>query len=245
MLNQWLRYIPIARLVKNTGCKVTLEVGGGVKGINNYLSGIKVIGVDIQFQGQALPVAGKFIPVRGDARSLPFEDGAFKAVVCVDMLEHIASEDRRAVISELLRVSREKVILAFPDEEAYGRWEKRIMAMYRAMKKPLPDWLTDHMRHGLPRTEIIEKVLSDMGVSFIAISNENNLVHFVAMALDASPCSNFFKYIVDVMAPDHWEFGKRSIGQNMARIIFFPMRQLPGILNFGSTVRKIYVMSKI
>lgn len=245
MLNQWLRYIPIACLVKKTGCETILEVGGGAKGIGNYLTGITIIGADIRLAKEANPSGESLLPVAADAIKLPFRDGAFGVVVCVDMLEHIAFEERGTAIRELLRVSGGKLILAFPADEKYGRWERRIVKMYQLFKKDKPDWLIEHIGRGLPRKKHIEAILTGLHATFVTVPNENNVVHLIAMALDESPASKLFRYIVDIMAPERWKFGKRSIWHNMARVALFPARQLPRILSFGSTVRKIYIVSKI
>lgn len=46
-----------------------------------------------------------------DAWNLPFGDGIWDVVTCMDMLEHILEDDVLAVLKELFRVSRHRVLL--------------------------------------------------------------------------------------------------------------------------------------
>ncbi|MBN2152941.1 MAG: class I SAM-dependent methyltransferase [Candidatus Lokiarchaeota archaeon] len=48
----------------------------------------------------------------GDARWLDFPDGHFTCALCYSVLHHVVREDREAVVAELARVAREKVIFS-------------------------------------------------------------------------------------------------------------------------------------
>jgi SAM-dependent methyltransferase len=50
---------------------------------------------------------------------LPFEDGAFNAVVCTDVLEHL--DNLHAMFEELLRVSKRYLIVSLPNNWANAR----------------------------------------------------------------------------------------------------------------------------
>ena len=52
--------------------------------------------------------------IRGDGFRLPFKDNSIETVTCGDVLEHVP--DPPALIRELIRVSKVKVILTTPDE---------------------------------------------------------------------------------------------------------------------------------
>jgi SAM-dependent methyltransferase len=47
------------------------------------------------------------------AERLPFDDGAFETVLCIDVLEHL--DNLHAVFAELVRVSSNRVIVALPN----------------------------------------------------------------------------------------------------------------------------------
>lgn len=55
------------------------------------------------------------VTVYGDAENLPFEDNSFDVVMCIDTLEHL--EHPRKAVSELLRVSRDRVIIQITSTE--------------------------------------------------------------------------------------------------------------------------------
>ena len=67
------------------------------------------------------------VRVVGDATAMPFDDGAFPIVTCVNVLHHVAEPDR--VLAEMARVlgpDGRLVIqdyLADPDPEAAARWD--------------------------------------------------------------------------------------------------------------------------
>lgn len=57
---------------------------------------------------------GKGVKIaRADGLSLPFESGSFDTVACHDVLEHVLDPER--FLSEMTRVSRDKVIIVGPN----------------------------------------------------------------------------------------------------------------------------------
>ena len=60
-----------------------------------------------------------------DVRRLPFPGGAFDATVCCRLLHHLEPDQRRAAISELVRVTRELVIVSFWDAGSLHAWRRR------------------------------------------------------------------------------------------------------------------------
>ncbi len=112
---------PIGRLVKDTECRLILELlnpgqgekildagcGTGVFALDYLAAGATVVGLDIS--APMLAVAAKkavgrpFVAVQGDMLALPFEDGSFDKTVSVTALEFI--EDARKAVDELFRVT--------------------------------------------------------------------------------------------------------------------------------------------
>lgn len=244
MLNQFMRYLPLAQLVKNEHCRTVLEVGGGDKGINRYLPGQSMVGVDIKFKDAAAAATGRFRPVIGSALRLPFESGSFPVVVCSDVLEHIAAEDRETAIKELWRVAGRKVFLAFPVNETHGRWERLLLKTYKLLKAPPPDWLEDHIAKGLPNEADIAGILKRNRMPFTLVPNENNFVHFLVMLAEMTFLCGCLNFISDVLAPDTWDKSGHSWKANLVRAMFWPFRGLPGVFSFGSAVRKIFIIDK-
>lgn len=244
MLNQFLRYIPLARLVRLERRPAILEVGGGAAGISPYLPGTRITAVDPCFCGSPAPAEKNFIPLCGTALSLPFGAGAFPVVVCSDALEHIDAADREKAVLELWRVCSGKVFLSFPVRESYGPWERRLLRYYERSGKGVPGWLAEHVEKGLPGEEEVAGLLRRNAIPFETVPNENNLVHFAAMVLDSSPLAGPLKRLTSVLAPDEWDRGSRSFPENLLRAIFLPLRLLPRFANFGGTVRKIFILDR-
>ncbi len=244
MLNQLMRYLPIVHLLKKEECRKILEVGGGLRGINAYLPDKFVVNVDINFPISKNMVKKGLYQIKGSAKSLPFKDNSFPVVVCVDTLEHISLEDRESVIKELWRVGRNKIYLSFPVDETYGKWEQKLSRIYKLWKKSIPDWLLEHREKGLPKEESISKFLRENGMAFKIIPNENNFFHFIIMIIEYSRFSKYLNYIVDIISPEGWKKDKHSFKANLTRALFVHLKYFLLFLNFGSTVRKIFVLVK-
>lgn len=242
MLNQLMRYVPLAALVEKEPCEIILEVGSGIRGITRYLTEKTVVGVDVDFTGLEGMRNEKFYPVKAEAKALPFKDGSFEIVVCSDTLEHIPHEDREKVIRELWRVASKKVYLAFPTKEGHEVWEKRLIRTYGFFRKITPWWLKDHIKNGLPKEAVVLDFFRKNEISFRAIRNENNFIHYMVMIMDGFIFPQ--ERITDVIAPSVWKRSEHSLRDNVLRLMFGGFRGLLPVLNFGSTVRKIFILNK-
>jgi hypothetical protein len=87
--------------------------------------------------------------------ALPFRSRSFPFVVCVDSLEHVAAEDRPALVNDLVRVASQRVIVVTPisggtveDEEVF------LMVGETLGVNPMPS-LAEHVKFGLPSYEDI------------------------------------------------------------------------------------------
>jgi len=82
--------------------------------------------------------------------ALPFADAAFDVVLALDLLEHIAPQDRARALSELRRVAARTLIVGCPCGVEGERADQRLADYYRRRRAPLPGWLVEHLDHGLP-----------------------------------------------------------------------------------------------
>jgi hypothetical protein len=147
-LDQALRYHgPIEFLTKRRVAEV-LEVGSGSSGLAAFWPG-PVTGLDLRFDGTPLP---NLNVVEGSALELPFEDRSFEAVVCVDVFEHLPNAARPRAFSELQRVARRVVWLAFPAGEAALHTDRAIARLGRMVGRPTPGWLIEHLEGGFPES---------------------------------------------------------------------------------------------
>lgn len=244
MLNQFLRYLPLSLLVKREAPAFLLEVGGGVTGLKSYLPGLKITSVDPCFGACPAEKTAAFVPVAGSVLALPFSEGAFPVVVCSDALEHVDAADREKAVLELWRVCSGKVFLAFPVRESYGPWEQKLYIYYERRGKGIPGWLQEHRSKGLPEEREIAAFLAARGIPFKTVPNENNLLHFAAMVLDSSVLAGALGRLTSVLAPDDWDYSARSAADSLLRVLFLPLRLLPRFTNFGSVVRKIFILDR-
>ncbi len=106
----------------------TLDIACGTGFLTRHLRG-DVVGLDAS--GRMLEVARAQAPQvrfeRGDALSLPFEDGAFDRVFTSYFYCHLEDEERVRFLAEARRVAPELVVVASirGEGDACERWEER------------------------------------------------------------------------------------------------------------------------
>ena len=86
--------------------------------------------------------------VQADGRRLPFRDRAFSTSVCIDVLEHVAPDQRPALVAELRRVTSDLLIVGGPLGRAAEEADRRLAAWFDRNGRPLPDWLAEHLATG-------------------------------------------------------------------------------------------------
>lgn len=106
----WWRVGNIVRLHPGS----LLDVGCGVGILVEVLRkrGIQAWGLDLSPAGwETAPEDLQSCFTSGDIRKLPYPDGSFDVVTCVDVLEHIRREDLPGAIAECVRVAGRLVYL--------------------------------------------------------------------------------------------------------------------------------------
>lgn len=186
MLNQALRYAPIMELVRADPSRgAILEIGAGSNGLARYVSDRPIVGVDLKFRDRPHP---RMSAVVGSATALPFRDRSFPFVVCSDMLEHIPSTVRGAVVQELIRVCRGQIVLSFPSgpsAAAHDRWLQRRLGRLRLST---PDWLDEHLQLDPPDAAHTVALAEALGARVAMQGNANRVVHqWMALAEELPP----------------------------------------------------------
>jgi hypothetical protein len=135
-----------------------LDVGGATG--NNLLLrfGIKkVITLDIN------PSAN----IVANAADIPLEDNSYDVVTCIDMLEHVAREERAMVLSELIRVAGKAVFLVAPTDSPENNLAEKLVLKYLDC-----DFVKDHQVHGLVDFAKIRLQLHEMQAKGVVMRYE-------------------------------------------------------------------------
>jgi methyltransferase family protein len=139
------------RVTTNRG-PVLLDVGSGGLGVAAFLNGVRAIGVDRE---QPATVADGLVFHRGDITALPYLDGSFPVVSCIDVLEHLSLNAREKAIQELVRVASHAVLIACPHGEIAKECDEAFRSACEARGRSIPGWLTEHQSQIYPVTSQI------------------------------------------------------------------------------------------
>ena len=161
-----------------------LDVGGHTpafwQGFSS-LAGTLIPGATVAV-ADILPTADLQNYVQASGIELPFRDGAFDLVCSLDTLEHIAGEQRPALLAELLRVTRDGLYLAFPFDSASNRWAESVVDEYAdvVLKDPIPA-LQEHRQFGLPDRESVGRWFASGAYPWIGFAQANTDVWLLTM----------------------------------------------------------------
>ena len=162
----------IAAIIKDLtgrGRLKVLDVGGSPGLIGDFLPGDDTIVLDILPCDRPNPSAVLRTGfVQGDGRAAPFGDGSFDLVTCLDTLEHVPRESREALILDLLRVSRDFIVIIAPFADENVQLAEQILDEFiRQTLKAEHEQLKEHLTYGLPRLGDIVQLLEEEGVLYI------------------------------------------------------------------------------
>jgi hypothetical protein len=148
-----LRYLPVVMTIKKAGLNDSkiLEVGPGSLGITPYLKK-PIDGLDIDFSGPQTKLVNK---IKGAADNLPFRKNSYDVVISVDVLEHLAKENRQKAIYEILRVAAKLAVLVVPTGELAGKQDEELHVYWQKIFGNRNQFLEEHVKNGLPKTEEI------------------------------------------------------------------------------------------
>lgn len=161
--DHYQRYATSARLIEALGGEVAsvLEVGANRQRLlAKFLPDVRFVFSDLM----PLPEMEEGF-VQADATALPFADMEFDATVCLDVIEHMPVEVRTKAISEMVRVSRRVVVVAFPvDQPWVHEAEARANHSWKHYFGSAYPWLEEHQEFGLVDGDQIESAFRDAGV---------------------------------------------------------------------------------
>lgn len=137
-----------------------LDAGCGEYGLAAFMPSADITGVDIL---PAENVDQRLKYKQGSILELPFEDRSFDVAVSIDVLEHLPGDVRGKAVSELLRVARKAVIVAFPDGADARAIDEDFGRELSASGQPFPDWLAEHLAHRYPETAHVVNLIEESG----------------------------------------------------------------------------------
>ncbi len=181
--DRYSRYGAIVRALRATlggGPLRVLDVGDGA----GYLSAFdpEVEGVSVDLAPTAEPLPGT-VRLAADGTRLPFPDAAFDAVVSSDALEHVPPGSRSNFVAELVRVSRELVLLAAPFDTPGVAGAEELARRFVLLATGCPqDQLDEHRDHGLPGVDDTRAAFEALGLQ-VAVAGAGNLHDWLAMML--------------------------------------------------------------
>lgn len=111
--------------------------------------------------------------IKGNAKNINFPDNYFDVVTSIETLEHIEGKDRKKVLEELVRVSKDLVIVSCPvltDENI--NLENFASDFFKKQTGSDHPWLKEHKEYSLPQEELVFNVLSKKLKSLIVIDND-------------------------------------------------------------------------
>ncbi len=129
-----------------------LDAGCGEYGLASLLPSEQFTGVDIV---DSMWQNKNFKFLRGSILSLPFSKESFSVATSVDVLEHLPTEIREQAIAELVRVSRNAVVIAFPFGTQAQQIDENFAEHLKRLDKPQPDWLNEHLHSPYPQLETV------------------------------------------------------------------------------------------
>lgn len=141
-----------------------LELGAADSGLSLFLDEkYSVITSDIDRSDTSLNVVANSL-------QLPFKEKAFDLALAVDVLEHIAAQDRPAFVNRICAASNKFLVLGFPhkgSEEA----DKIAFDFVKARHGYDHKFFSEHIKHGLPCPDETSSLIESKGYEVIRVPN--------------------------------------------------------------------------
>ncbi len=234
MIDVIQRYWPIVQIMKRLctrkDCRI-LEIGSSSYGTARFYEG-NIIGLDIQFHDET-NIAKNLFPIVGSACFLPFRDSAFEVVVSVSMLEHIQSNARSIVIREMLRVTKNFIVISVPCGKKSEYCEEKLRRFQSLFFEDL-GWLREHEEFGLPeKGNIIEEIYNSNPNSKIEVFGNVNLTIWLTTMIVQLPFDTLL-----------WKFAPAKRNE-LLKVLMKMIGWFMPIFDFGSTYQKIYIIKRV
>jgi hypothetical protein len=197
LLNWALRYFPILRVLKGrmAAGDWLLDIGSGSFGLAAFYKH-RFVGCDLEFPW---PPRKPMLPVRCSATKLPFDDASFPAVVASDVLEHVAPEQRLAVVREALRVTGKVAVFGFPSGSCAEECDRHFHDYLKERGIPPYGWLEEHLRYPFPDRTLFDGLPPEWSVE--SFGNENVEFHLWVHRRELSRITRVLFWILLTIVP--------------------------------------------
>ena len=178
-------YWHIKKISKKQKQVSVLDIGPNGPGFAQYgrFKNIEITNLDIQpFSKRDIAEYTNVNFITYSGQEIPFTDNYFDCILCIDVLEHIPSRQREKFLSEIIRVTKKTIIIAFPisDAEPYERFLQKIL-------KRKSTFLREHEEYGLPNKKHFKKIITTHGnISIKKEAGNMNLLLWIPIKLFSS-----------------------------------------------------------
>lgn len=226
----YTRYFLVFKIIESVFGKKEIEIldAGGKEGLLGRFIKEKGYPYKLTILDILPPDRKKKNYVQGDICKAPFGDKKFDVVTSCDLLEHIKYKDRSKAILEMLRVSKNLVILTAPfSSKEVKKAEGLANDFFQKYTGKGHPWLKEHFKVELPEGKWLEGLLKKRGCYFQDFGS-NNLSNWLFFILP-----NFMPSFFQVDIAKLQEFN-RFYNLNFKKLGDFD----------PPTYRKIYIIGK-
>lgn len=179
MIDKLLRYGKVGRLLGPHPDGTILDVGAGPQGLGACLP-YRFVGVDVWYPSRPSPRSRPSRPVAQLCR-LPMPASImYCAWKCS---KHVPPQDREAVVRELVRVARKRIVISHP----YGKWTRLadhllywVYGSLKFLRIERPWWLVEHLQNPYPDPRVYLKNAAP-GYPFQFKGQENVFLYLITV----------------------------------------------------------------
>lgn len=181
---------------------LALDVGGFPGTFADLLSPLNVITLDTEL----CPRHGY---VAGTGEFLPFPDSTFDLVISSDTLEHVPPSHRHLFLNEIIRVSKQWLIIGAPfDFPHISAAEKVVNELHSLIVHKENPWLAEHRVYGLPALKETVAHLESSRCAYSIVAN-SDIIFWCSMMclqilLDLTPEGTFSKHLLQSPVNSGW-----------------------------------------
>lgn len=124
---------------------------------------------------------------------MPVADRSYDAVVCVDVIEHVAAKERAPLLSELARVAGEFCFINFPNRATMPA-QKLVLSLTNDM------YVREHVELELPEKAWVIDQMTALGFECLAVPNASLALwaaQFTLQRLAPEAAAQVGRYLVE------------------------------------------------